>query len=166
MNERTVQETAGLQLKEIESPKGAYAYARYGSGTQGLLLPYRRKLGAVQYLLRRALIPSWDSHTDICGIAVNGESDQVEALLGEALNAETGYGLKPGDLKSLGVCACDRRTDTTCYLYAVDLSRRDPAEEKLSVAEEMTFWGTEEDVLESLDSQLIACLAKLKYMVL
>lgn len=155
-----------LVLKESETPIGPYVYASQLGGMMALILPYRKKMGTAQYLLRRELIPCWDSHMDICGISVMGEQSQLETLLIEALKNESGYQVTPGELKCLGVCATDRFTDTTCFLYAVDLSRRGIAEEKLEVAEEMSFWGTAEDVLESVDSQLITCYAKAQYLVL
>lgn len=155
-----------LVLKEASTPKGPYVYASQLGGMMAVLLPYRKRMGSAQYLLRRELIPCWDSHMDICGIGVIGEQGALEGLLIETLKAESGYQITPNELKCLGVCAADRYTDTTCFLYAVDLTRRGVAEEKLEVAEEMTFWGTAEDVLESVDSQLITCYAKAQYLVL
>lgn len=155
-----------LVLKEATTPKGSYVYASQTGGMMAVLLPFRKKMGALQYLLRRELIPCWDSHLDICGIGVIGQQNELEMLLVEVIKKETGYQIAPAELKCLGVCATDRFADTTCFLYAVDLSRHNSAEEKLEVEEEMTFWGTAEDVLESVDSQLIACYAKAQYLVL
>ncbi len=153
-------------LKEVSTPKGPYVYASQLGGMMAVLLPYRKRMGAVQYLLRRELIPCWDNHTDVCGIGVIGEQDTLEALLIETLSQESGYQISPNELKCLGVCATDRYTDTSCFLYAVDLSRHGASEEKLEVEEEMTFWGEAEDILESVDSQLITCYAKAHYLVL
>lgn len=158
--------TSSLVLKEVATPKGSYVYASQTGGMMAVLLPYRKKMGVVQYLLRRELIPCWDSHMDICGIGVIGPQNELEKLLVATLERESGYHVAPGELKCMGVCAADRFTDTTCFLYAVDLTRHNPSEEKLEVQEEMTFWGTAEDVLESVDSQLIACYAKTQYLVL
>ncbi len=155
-----------LVLKEAATPKGTYVYASQNGGMMAVLLPFRKKMGTAQYLLRRELIPCWDSHLDICGIGVMGLQSELEKLLVEVIKKEAGYQIAPGELKCLGVCATDRFADTTCFLYAVDLTRHRPAEEKLEVQEEMTFWGTAEDVLESVDSQLIACYAKAQYLVL
>jgi len=153
-------------LKEATTPKGPYVYASQLGGMMAILLPYRKKMGTAQYLLRRELIPCWDSHMDICGIGVFGEHSALEGLLIETLKKESGYQITSNELKCLGVCATDRYTDTTCFLYAVDLSRHGASEEKLEVAEEMTFWGEAQDVLESVDSQLITCFAKAQYLVL
>lgn len=153
-------------LKEAETPKGPYVYASHSGGMMAILLPYRKKMGATQYLLRRELIPCWDSHMDICGMAVYGEHSTLENQLIAMLKKEAGYQVSANELKCLGVCATDRHIDTTCFLYAVDLSRHNVSEEKLEVAEEMTFWGEAEDVLESVDSQLITCYAKAQYLVL
>jgi len=168
MEERTVDTTASVNLKEVDTHKGAYGFAHYkpSEGSMALLLPYRKKVGSAHFLLRRELIPCWDTHTDICGIAIYGAAESVEGQLVEALKNEAGYTVKASELKSLGVCACDRITDTVCYLYTVDLSRHDAVEEKLTVDENITFWGSAEEVLESLDSQLITCLAKLRYLLL
>lgn len=155
-----------LVLKEAITPKGSYVYASQLGGMMAVLLPYRKKLGVDQYLLRRELIPCWDNHMDICGISVLGEQTLLESLLIETLKKESGYRVTANELKCLGVCATDRYTDTTCFLYAVDLSRHGAGEEKLEVAEEMTFWGESQDILESVDSQLITCFAKAQYLVL
>lgn len=153
-------------LKEMTTPNGPYVYASQLGGMMAVLLPYRKKRGVAQYLLRREMIPCWDSHMDVCGIGVIGEQGTLEDLLIETLKQESGYQVSKNDLKCLGVCATDRYADTTCFLYAVDLSRRGAGEEKLEVAEEMTFWGEAEEVLESVDSQLITCFAKAQYLVL
>lgn len=155
-----------LVLKEAQTPKGVYGYGSQTGGEMALVLPYRKKLGVVQYLLRREFIPCWDSHMDTCGMAVLGPREELEALLAEALKRESGYTVTTEEIRSLGVCATDRYTDTTCFLYAVDLSWHNPGEEKLEISEELTFWGTAEDILESVDSQLIACYAKAQYLVL
>lgn len=155
-----------IVLKETDTPKGPYVYASQLGGMMAILLPYRKKMGVDQYLLRRELIPCWDNHMDICGISVMGEHHALEGLLIEALKKEAGYRIVPDELKSLGVCATDRYSDTTCFLYAVDLSRHGIGEEKLEVAEEMSFWGEKKDVLESVDSQLITCFAKAQYLIL
>lgn len=155
-----------LVLRELETPKGPYSYGSQTGGTMALLLPYRKRMGAVQYLMRREFIPCWDSHMDTCGIAVLGPLEALEAMLAETLKLEAGYAVKPEEIRSLGVCAADRHTDTTCYLYAVDLSRHNAGEEKLEVSEELTFWGTAQDILESVDSQLIACYAKAQYLII
>lgn len=153
-------------LKETNTPNGPYVYASQLGGMMALLLPYRKKMGTPQYMLRRELVPCWDNHMDICGIAVIGEQNDLESLLIDTLKKESGYQISARELKCLGVCATDRYSDTTCFLYAVDLTRHGVSEEKLEVKEEMTFWGEAQEILESVDSQLITCFAKAQYLVL
>lgn len=154
-----------LILKETQTPQGPYVYGSQTGGAMAILLPYRKKMGAVQYLLRREYIPCWDSHMDTCGIAVLGAQESLETLLVETLKKEAGYIVKPDALNPLGACATDRYADTTCYLYAVDVTKHSITEERLEISEEMTYWGSAEDILESVDSQLITCYAKAQYLL-
>ncbi len=131
-----------------------------------LLLPYRKKLNQLQYLLQKALIPSWDQRKDICGICFQADIEQIEKAILETLKNDYGYLVDPIHINSLGVCAGDRSTSNTYYLYAVDLSKAKSVDDALHEESDLHFWATDLTLLESIDAQLIACYAKIQYILL
>lgn len=136
-----------------------------------LILPYRKKMGSYQFLLKRALILKWDKHPDVSGIVAYGSENGIEKSLVEIIESESGYKVAPSEFNNLGLCATSRDSEMICQLYAIDLqynrtSEVDIPEEIISEEMEGMFWGDEEILLESLDSQLIACYAKAQYLLL
>lgn len=157
-----------FEISEVKMNDTVYPFTDVeGSlGQMALVLPLRKKLTHIEYLLCREFIPYWDSHPDICGIAVYGDESHLEALLVEKINSETGYKVQVNDLKPLGLCGADRYTNTICKLYTVDLSQNKLVDDFFDESKFSIFWGNDENVLESLDPQLIACYAKIKYLFL
>jgi hypothetical protein len=136
-----------------------------------LILPYRKKMGSYQFLMKRALILKWDKHPDVSGIVSYGPEKSIEESLVEILQSEAGYKVDSDAFKYLGLCATSRDSEMICQLYAVDLqynktSDRDIPEKIIAEEVEGMFWGDQEILLESLDSQLIACYAKARYLLL
>lgn len=157
-----------FEISEVKMNDTVYPFTDVeGSlGQMALVLPLRKKLTHIEYLLCRETFPNWDSHPDICGIAVYGDESHLEALLVEKINSETGYKVQVNDLKPLGLCGADRYTNTICKLYTVDLSQNKLVDDFFDESKFSIFWGNDENVLESLDPQLIACYAKIKYLFL
>ena len=131
-----------------------------------ILLPYRKKGTAIQFLLKREYVLGWDQHPDLCGISYIGADDELESKLVENLNKEVTLGVTSDDLIRLGVCAVKRQSEHICYLYAVDLTHLQPIKAFVDTGSEDFLWASDEKVLESIDPQLLACYAKLKYLVL
>lgn len=131
-----------------------------------LLLPYRKKMNQLQYLLQKALIPAWDQRKDICGICIQVELENVEVEILNTLKSSFGYIVDPININSLGVCAGDRTTSSTYYLYAVDLSKSKSSDDSLHEESDLHFWATDLTLLESIDAQLIACYAKIQYILM
>jgi hypothetical protein len=136
-----------------------------------LILPYRKKMGNYQFLMKRALILKWDKHPDVSGIVSYGPEIGIEESLAEIIESEAGYKVDPEAFKNLGLCSTSRDSEMICQLYAVDMqynktSDRDIPEKIIAEEVEGMFWGDEEILLESLDSQLIACYAKAHYLLL
>ncbi len=130
-----------------------------------LMLPYRKKLNQLQYLLQKSLIPEWDQRKDICGISLQVELENVEAEIIEVLISTYGYLVDPININSLGVCAGDRTTSSTYYLYAVDLTKAKSVDDSLHEDSDLHFWAPAQILLESIDAQLIACYAKIQYIL-
>lgn len=131
-----------------------------------LVLPYRKKMGQSQYLLHKELIPAWDQEMDMCGICISGPLVSIEAHILEVLKNEFGYIGELSEISSLGVCAGDRQTSNTYYLYAIDLSKAKVSDPALKDNTEHHFWATDQILLESIDAQLITCYAKIQYLLM
>lgn len=132
---------------------------------QALVLPFRKKMTQTQYLLHRDLIPAWDQEKDLCGILIEGEHSSIEEEIIKELNMHFGYKTELSNVLSLGVCAGDRSLSNTYYLYAVDLTKAKISDPKLNEPTDEHFWALEETLLESLDPQLIACYAKIQFLL-
>lgn len=144
------------------------------SNTTAIVLPYQKRLNHVHYLIHRELVPAWDEASDLCGIMVQGTEATFDRDIAQYLLETYDVKITSNDLKMLGICATDRHSDHFCYLYAVDLTgRKDlehiPNEPTPQLPEDLSrqlFWVEEDILLESLDSQLITCFAKLKHLLL
>lgn len=128
-----------------------------------MILPYRRKGTQIQFLVKSAFIPGWDQHPDLCGIAASVTGDMFEDAILETFQQESGVDIQHSDLIRLGVCAVKRSSDHICYLYAVDLTKKNESTQTLP---EAYFWIDDDKMMESIDPQLLACYAKVKYLVL
>ncbi len=133
-----------------------------------LLLPFKKKHGRVMYLLQRQNIPAWDNHPDVCGIAIYGGEDHLETNISAFVDNYFGEKFPDALVKPLGISAINRTSHTLCYLYAMDLSRYDvdTFDETDDDNVEHLFWADTEKLLSSLDSQLLACYAKVQYIML
>jgi len=131
-----------------------------------ILLPYRKKGTAVQFLLKREYVLGWDQHPDLCGISYIGPDNELESKLLDNFNKEVESSIDSDDLIRLGVCAVKRQSEHICYLYAVDLTHLAPIKAFVDTGSEDFLWANDEKLLESIDPQLLTCYAKLKYLVL
>lgn len=141
-----------------------YTHEEISDGKRVVVLPFRKKRGGRQFLLRREFIPCWDSHTDVCAISSKVKNGNPEETIIEELLRDTGYSIKASELIRLGVVSASKSSDTTYYLYGLDLSKKDIEEEKLEVQEDLSFWGNDDDIMDSIDAQLVACHGKLRYL--
>lgn len=131
-----------------------------------LVVPYRKKLGQTQYLLHKELIDKWDQRMDRCGICITGDLETIEKDILAVLEKEHGYIGDLNEMNSLGVCAGDRSTSNTYYLYAIDLSKAKISDPKLQENAEKHFWASDQVLLESIDAQMITCYAKIQYLLM
>lgn len=131
-----------------------------------ILLPYRKKGTSIQFLLKREYVLGWDQHPDLCGISYIGPDADLESKLLEDFNKVVETLISSDDLIRLGVCAVKRQSEHICYLYAVDLTHTPFVKDFVDTGAEEYLWANDEKILESIDPQLLACYAKLKYLVL
>lgn len=127
-----------------------------------MIIPFKKKSGQYKYLLKNEFIPGWDLHPDTCGISLEATETRERDLV-ELMKKELNLVVDESELFYLGVCAIKRNSDHVCYLYSLDLSRRDFEIEK---EDQEYFWSDAEKLVESIDPQLLSGFAKLKYQVL
>lgn len=149
-----------------DDTKYIYTHEEISDGNRIIILPFRKKLIGHEFLLRRELIPCWDSHSDICSISSKMISDNPEQTAVDKVKGDAGYSVEILDLIPLGIVSASKSSDTTYYLYSVDLSNIDSEYSFNEPLEDISFWGTESDIMNSIDAQLIACYGKLKYLIL
>jgi len=128
-----------------------------------MIIPYRKKGTTYQFLLKNETIVGWDQHPDLCGIAIAGPDEVMEKGLVDKLKADLGFVIEPSDFIHLGVCAMKRASEHICYLYAVDLTKRVELDESKMGD---YLWAYDDKLMESIDSQLLACYARLRHLVL
>lgn len=143
-----------------------YSHDTYSSGRRVLILPYRKHLGGHEFLLRRELIPCWDQAADTCAVSTRVKDDNVEETIIKELMDLTGYDIAPSELMHLGLCMGSKTSDTVYELYTVDLSDRASEELPYHIVEgEHSFWGKDDDILKSIDAQLITCYTRLMHLI-
>ena len=129
---------------------------------RSLVITFQKKGTAIHYLVKREFIAGWDQHPDLCGIAVAVPDEKLDFELQNKLKTEMHLPFEHGDLIHLGVCAIKRSSDHICYLYALDLSKRNEVPEK-DLGDYL--WVTDDTIMESIDPQLLSCYAKLRYLI-
>lgn len=166
MSEKILYKDEVISVRESlkENEKYIYTHEEISGGKRIVILPFRKKFGGRQFLLRREYIPCWDSHTDVCAISSKVYENDPEQTALKEIQKATGYLVKTSELMGLGVVSASKSSDTTYYLYGLDLSKHDKEEEKLEIHEDMSFWGDEDDIMDSIDAQLVACFGKLRYL--
>jgi hypothetical protein len=145
--------------RNITSPYSRFTNSSKNNGQFALVLPYKKSKGKYQYLVLRELIAGWDEHPDLCAMTAPVTNTSTEAaldLLKKYLQID--YNLQ--SLIQVGVCSASKYSSDMYYLYGVDVSgyHGEPMHEDL-------LWISQEDLTESLDSQLITTMVRLSYIV-
>lgn len=119
------------RMKDPERGVGGYVYSHEtrSDGRIVAVLPYRFHGPAREYLLRVEVTPCWSMEAVPSAVTggVDGRETASVAVLRE-LREETGYDVSVEHLESLGECRGTKSTDTTYYLYAVDVTGMEQGE--------------------------------------
>ena len=100
------------------------------------ILPYRlnndivRRDNPYDFLLRYEMTPCWDMEKNVYSSITGGVDigdDVVESVLKE-LKEEAGYTVTKDELIYLGTCFGTKSSDTTYYLFTVNLSYKEEGE--------------------------------------
>lgn len=159
--EKILYEDQVYTLKRITTETGEQTFLTHqeSEGQMVLVLPFRKTMGKFSYLINRELVSGWDQHPDICGITIPVKY-QPEVSAVHRLKELTGVEFNQKKLIHIGVCAASKNSGDTYFLFGLDLTHN---EDDLTVGS--LEWVDEKTVAESLDSQLIAALTRLKYVV-
>lgn len=124
----TLHENKWLSLKEMKDPENGvhgyvYSHETRCNGEIVAILPYKRRLGQLHWLLRKEITPCWEMAPVISSIT--GGVDIARAVRETAqheLLEEAGYAIGLDRLVALGTCYGTKSSDTTYHLYTADLS--------------------------------------------
>lgn len=137
--------------------------------SQGIvILPFRRLDDSIRFLGRVEICPAHSDEPALCAIA--GGLDKDGELPGEAaqreLVEEAGYTVNISDIIPLGSARPSKGTDTTMYLFAVDVSNVTPGKPTGdgSLIEQLasTKWINRGEAVFSKDPLLSTMVARLE----
>lgn len=125
---KTLFSTDWVELKQLVCPsKKIYGYdylhEKRCDGKIIVLFPFRTKNKVSEYLLRNEVTPCWS--TDAVVSSITGGFEKDKGIKGTAvmeLEEEAGYEITQKDLIDLGTVRGTKSSDTTYYLFAVDLT--------------------------------------------
>ena len=130
-----------LSLKKIVDPdRGVegyvYSHEERCHGKIVLVLPFRKREGgsgpfsSIEVLLRREVTPCWGMEPSLSGITGGVEGDKPLDDAVRELEEEAGYSVPEDEFVFLGTCRGVKSTDTVYFLYAVDVTGKEPGEAK------------------------------------
>jgi 8-oxo-dGTP pyrophosphatase MutT (NUDIX family) len=149
-----------LSLKEVVAPpniKGyVFSHETRSNGSIVSILPYRELNGKTQFLLRKEITPCWDDEEPNFSSITGGIEDisQKRQTVINEIKEEAGYEVSKQDLMFLGTCRGSKSSDTTYYLYSVDLSDKKQGD-AVGDGSELERLGScvwFDDISESVDS--------------
>jgi len=89
------------------------------------MIPFRMFNGQVQYLARLEITPPHNDQPELCCITGGLEPEQtLESCAVTELYEESGYRIEKEELLFLGTVRPSKSSDTTVYLFSVDLTRQ------------------------------------------
>lgn len=188
MIDKTLYEGKWLALRVKNEPdhgiKGyEYVHNVPGNGRGVAVIPYRltpRRMSgimghAIEFLVVHEIIPPWKLSHSMCALTglVDKPTEPLAFAAARELFEESGYKVEPDSLISLGSSHVSKSSDTTLFLYAVDLTDTDPPveppkdgtglESQLTSSWVIDPYTSLDPVLGLMHSRLVAKL-RLKYV--
>jgi len=127
MEKVTLFDNPWLTLNKVVDPENGvngyvYSHEKRCNGKIVSILPYRKKDGKYEYLLRKEITPCWSMDYRISSITGGVEKDDpIETAIHE-IKEEAGYSVEIKELISLGICRGTKSSDTEYHLFGVDLT--------------------------------------------
>jgi 8-oxo-dGTP pyrophosphatase MutT (NUDIX family) len=135
MKTKLVAETPWLSLYHLtdEERKISYVYSHESrcNGQIVSILPFRvLEDGSKEYLVRQEVTPCWGWQPVISSVTggVDPGNTPDETVVHEMIE-ETGYEVTQDEIIKLGTCFGTKSSDTVYFLYAVDLTGKEKAQE-------------------------------------
>lgn len=148
--------------------RGGYTFMREvrAEGIIVSVLPFRANNGTREYLARLEVCPAHSPYLERCSITGGKEKDKspAESAVIE-VKEEAGYSIEEAQLIALGTVRPSKASDTTVYLYAVDVTALTLGEATTdgSIFEQGSGveWVSLSEALEVKDSLFITAIARL-----
>ena len=163
MKIKTLFDTKWLSIRKMDVPipggtsEYIYSHETRCNGKIVSILPFKRTAhGPNEYLLRDEFTPCWSTSENFISSITGGvENDDAFETAMHELKEESGYIVTKKDLVALGTCKGIKSSDTTYYLFAVDLTGREKKEitgdGTYFESKSKCFWGRARDVVKAAD---------------
>lgn len=153
------------ELKDPENGVGGYVYS-HETRCEGKIIafmPFRKREGKLEVLLRNEVTPCWGMHSVLSSFTGGYEGGDPRDTTIIELKEEAGYTVHVDELIFLGNSYASKSSDTQYYLYGIDVSDKEEGEAvgDGSSLEKKAFnqWVTE---VESDDPQATLLYHRLK----
>ncbi len=91
------------------------------------MLPFRQQSNSLEFLARLEICPAHSPQLERCSITGGWQAGQtIEETVLQELWEEAGYRATVDELASLGQARPSKSTDTRVYLFAIDVSQKQP----------------------------------------
>ncbi len=147
-----------IERASHENKNNHQRFTRYvpSKGNFVLVMPYKRIKGRYYYLMERNWVPGWDMHPDLCAIsgpAIEEPSQAAQHLFKQVTKIE----FNAQAFVPLGAASASRWSGDTFYLFGLDVTGIHE-----TIQGENLSWLEEEDLMQTLDSQAIVAISRLK----
>lgn len=175
MTVTSLKENDWLSLRSVVSPLDGITGYVYSHETRckGKILAvlgvrYDPEVGEREYLIREEVTPCWGLKPELSALTGGWEGVDIIADAVKELEEEAGYKVDRSSLKTLGTCFGTKSTDTTFYLYTVDLSGLERGEAlgdgSKQDSEGEAHWMTYGEVLTTVqDPIVLTMIARYNY---
>jgi hypothetical protein len=158
--------TKWLDLKMVTDPKNGvidyvYSHEVCCNGKKIVVLPYRITKGNIEFLLRSEITPCWNlTKNVICSITGSVESGEpIDTVLAE-LREEAGYITTEEEIVFLSTMFGIKSSDTTYYIYTIDLSGREEKSNQDKGINQTSFCFWTKNINQSEDPFVYSALIK------
>jgi len=120
-----------ISLRSIVAPEkgvGGYVYSHETScaGQKVAVMPFLRRVGGNQYLVRREITPCWGMDHNLSSLTGGvDKGDTVRHTAIKEVKEESGYTVTDEELIPLGTAFGTKSTDTIYYLFGVDVTNKE-----------------------------------------
>ncbi len=164
MTDQTLYQTPFVSL--IDRDGYIFLHESRSNGQIISVLPFRQQQGKREYLARVEICPAHGMEPERCSITGGVEAGENERQCAvNELNEEAGYIVSESDLIALGLIRPSKSSDTTAFLFAVDVTHLTagdaPGDGTAWEHNASTEWLTLGDALTVQDPLFVTAVARL-----